>query len=64
MTCKHEWRIKVELFLDIDEKFFHRLNKKNLRSKNIRIEGADWPDCYAYCTKCGKNYRGLAGGHP
>lgn len=62
--CKHAWRIKVELFLDIPEELFHRLAKKRLRSREVRVEGANWPKSYAYCSKCGESHRGLGGGHP
>lgn len=63
--CKHDWKVKVELFLDIDhDPAFHNLSKKMLRTKHVRVEGANWPKSTAYCNKCGVSYPGLAGGHP
>lgn len=51
--CSHEWRVKVELFLDIPERLAHRLAKTRLRDKDVRVEGANWPKAYTYCSKCG-----------
>lgn len=62
--CNHMWRIKVELFLDISVAQFHSLSKEALRSKDVRIEGANWPKAYAYCARCGVQCRGLGGAHP
>jgi hypothetical protein len=41
-ACRHEWREKVELFLDIPLSISHRLNKQALRSREVKIEGANW----------------------
>lgn len=51
---KNTVRCKVSLFLDIDMKAFHRLSKKTLRTKLVRVEGADWPRMAFYCSssKC------------
>ncbi len=51
--CPHEWRVKVELFLDIPLNLRHQLSKKNLRSKLVQVDGANWPKATAYCAKCG-----------
>jgi hypothetical protein len=53
MTCKHEWRIKVELFLDIPTRLERHLNKKTMREREVEIEGANWPKSYVYCRRCG-----------
>ena len=50
---KGEIRIKVELFLDIPFRLAHQLSKKNLRSKDVKIEGANWPKEMLYCTHPG-----------
>lgn len=56
MKCKKckkgSIRIKVNLYLDIPIELHHRLSKTNLRSKDIQIEGAGWPTCTWYCTRC------------
>lgn len=48
-------RCKVELFLDIDMRVYRRLSKKTLRTKFVRVEGANWPTASFYCTRteCG-----------
>jgi hypothetical protein len=51
--CKHTFRMKVELFLDIPVSLNHGLNKTTLRSKSVRLDGANWPKAYTYCEKCG-----------
>jgi len=51
--CQHDFRMKVELFLDIPIKLAHRLNKKVLRRKSVKIDGANWPKAITYCAKCG-----------
>ncbi len=51
--CGHVLRIKVELFLDIPASLSHRLNKKALRGRSVRVDGANWPKAYTYCEKCG-----------
>ncbi len=51
--CKHEWRIKVELFLDIPTTLERRLNKTTLRRQDVEIDGANWPKSYVYCRRCG-----------
>jgi hypothetical protein len=53
MKCKHDFRVKVELFLDIPLSMRNRLNKGNLRKRDVRVEGANWPTAYTYCAKCG-----------
>lgn len=53
MTHKHEWRIKVSLFLDIPARLTHQLAKKRLRSKDVKVDGADWPRARSYCATCG-----------
>lgn len=55
--CKHmpeNGRTKVNLFLDIPFSLEHRLSKKNLRLKDVKIEGAGWDSATIYCDKCGK----------
>ena len=53
-------RVKVELFLDIPLGMWHRLSKKNLRSREVKLEGANWPKELLYCTQpgCGMIKRG------
>jgi hypothetical protein len=51
--CEHEWRVKVELFLDIPLELSHRINKKAIARADVRIEGANWPKARTYCAKCG-----------
>lgn len=51
--CKHSYRMKVNLFLDIPVDLAHRLAKKRLRLAAVRVEGADWPRAIIYCDKCG-----------
>ena len=51
---KGEIRIKVELFLDIPFSLAHQLSKKNLRSRDVVLEGANWPREYLYCSECGE----------
>lgn len=51
---KQSLRIKVELFLDIDVKWSHRLTKKTLRDSGVQLDGAGWPEATRYCSKgCG-----------
>jgi len=50
---RHEWRIKVELFLDIPARLGHRLAKRRLRSKDVQVDGANWPKARSYCVTCG-----------
>lgn len=57
MSCQHEWRVKVELFLDIPIRLMHGLNKKRLRSRDVQLDGANWPKALIYCKKCGENNR-------
>ncbi len=52
-ACKHEFRVKVDLFLDIPLALQHRITKQRLRSKYVRIDGAGWPQSIVYCRKCG-----------
>jgi hypothetical protein len=54
------WRAKVELFLDIPAEYGHQINKRVLRSRRIRVEGANWPKAYTYCEKCGARARAHA----
>ncbi len=56
--CLHEWRMKVELLLDIPIRLHRRLNKKRLRVKDVRIDGANWEKALIYCTKCGEYMKG------
>ncbi len=51
--CEHVFRIKVELFLDIPLSMEHRLSKKNIASKEVKVDGANWPKQMIYCEKCG-----------
>jgi len=51
--CKHEFRLKVELYLDIPVELDHALSKAALRDSRVRIEGAGWPTALCYCAKCG-----------
>ena len=53
MKHRHVWRIKVELFLDIPIGLEHLINKKTLRSRDVKIDGANWPKSYIYCATCG-----------
>jgi hypothetical protein len=53
VVCAHVARVNVELFLDIPLSLHRRLNKKALRSRDVRIGGANWPKAYTYCEKCG-----------
>lgn len=63
-VCPHckkgEVRVKVELFLDIPFSLAHRLSKENLRLKDVKVEGANWPKEMLYCTHpgCGMIKRG------
>lgn len=56
MTCprckKSRVRVKVNLFLDIPTRLAHRLSKRNLRDRAVRVEGAGWPTMVWYC-ECG-----------
>ena len=49
---KGEVRIKVNLFIDIPLELHHRVSKSNLRNREIKVEGAGWPTCTWYCTRC------------
>lgn len=55
--CRHTWRMKVNLFLDIDIKLRNRLSKRALRSKLVSVDGAGWDKALTYCSKCGRMYR-------
>jgi hypothetical protein len=46
-------RIQVDLCLNIPARLLHRLSKQNLRSKDVRIEGANWPKMTMLCEDCG-----------
>lgn len=52
---KRSIRCKVNLFLDIDMRAYGSLNKGTLRTKLVRVDGADWPRALLYCDKenCG-----------
>jgi len=53
-------RVKVNLYLDIPLSLMNRLSKRNLRSRDVKVEGANWPEELLYCTnhKCGMMKRG------
>jgi hypothetical protein len=51
--CKHAWRVKIDLFLDIPLALMHKLSKRALRSRHVRVDGVNWPKAYTYCGKCG-----------
>ena len=53
ISCGGELRIMVNLFLNIPFELESRLSKKNIRRKDVKIEGAGWPESKLYCTKCG-----------
>jgi hypothetical protein len=53
-VCKHDWRLKVNLFLDIPLSLESRLNKRALKSARVRVEGAGWPSALLYCAMCGR----------
>lgn len=46
-------RVRVNLFLDIPFMFYGNLSKQNLRSKDTKVGGADWPQSRLYCDSCG-----------
>lgn len=51
--CKRKTlRVQVSVFLDIPASLSHALTKGSLRSKDVKIDGADWPRCVWYCTRC------------
>lgn len=54
-ACRHVWRVKFELFLDIPDRLARRINKRTLREKDVRIDGASWPRARRYCEKCGRS---------
>lgn len=59
-VCAHiGLRVKVNLFLDIPSEHVRCLNKKVIRSKQVKIDGAGWDTMLVYCPKCGyTNYYG------
>lgn len=48
-------RCKVELFLDIDMRAYRKLSKKTIRTRLVKVEGANWPKELFYCSRweCG-----------
>lgn len=50
-------RCKVEAFLDIPTKMVHRLSKLMMRSREVQVEGVNWPKMLTYCTSCGHTER-------
>jgi hypothetical protein len=48
----------VDLFIEAPMKFYSLLSKKNLRSKEVKIMGANWPKERFYCNNCGWTIRG------
>lgn len=58
--CKRNTvRIQVSLYLDIHPRVYGRLSKKNLRTRDVRVQGAGWPTMVLYCTRveCGHMVR-------
>jgi len=49
----HVWRVKVNLFVDIPLRLVHRMAKTRIRSKDVQVDGADWPQMLVYCATCG-----------
>lgn len=56
MNCprckKVRLRQQVSVFVECDLEN-HSLNKKGMRSKDVKILGAGWPTASVYCPKCG-----------
>ncbi len=46
-------RLMVSLFLDIPLELYARLSKKNLRRKDVKLDGAGWDSSRLYCASCG-----------
>jgi RNase P subunit RPR2 len=55
LKCGSPTRIKVNLFLDIPWRYFHRITKQAIRNKDVKIDGAGWQYIRSYCSKCGWN---------
>ena len=50
--CKKPLRKHVSVYVDAPADCFS-LNKKGIRSKDVRIQGVGWPTERMYCPKCG-----------
>lgn len=49
--CGGELNFQVSLFVDAPSRYFHRLSKAHLRSADIHVLGAGWPQISWYCPK-------------
>ena len=46
-------RFSVSLFINAPIEKYRRLSKTALKSKDVEIWGADWPNAEFVCKKCG-----------
>lgn len=54
--CDSQLRQTIHIVLDCPIPC-HSVDKKAIRSKNIRIDAALWDEGIVYCAKCGYHYR-------
>lgn len=45
-------RCKVEALLDIPAHLEHQLTKFRMRSREVHLDGVNWPKARLYCTSC------------
>ena len=50
-------RCKVEALLDIPARLKHQLTKFAMRSREVQLDGVNWPKALLYCTSCGHTER-------